>query len=394
MSKTQLMTNEEVLLAAGVTADEITAIKSADALVRTNTLDAIYNKLMAFVYEQRVEWANLDNPLRSLEKGYAALNGGSLNGFFQETLIPVRAKGANGLYGGKNYTPKPITSPWDASNIDYGAEPIQYTFGVNTKWERRLTYDRDDLLMNLKDYSLASFIDGKLATIDAEGNASRYAIENATLNNERFQYKKYANCPVFENPSDMLEFMYKVFSSQRFPDTNTEFKKTPFNTTRKARNYVLIIDTNFAYLVANHYQFKQFLKPFVFKSEDSNNYGVEEERTRIIEVDALTPTSSSETAVFDPSNQPAATLPANAKLVARIVDFNAVKFGVGKKSTLNIPLNARTYQYDEIEDYCFDMCDAYVNVPILINTATFNPNRIFYTSSVDANNGGGGNVNT
>ena len=54
MPKTMLMTNEEVLTAAGVTAAEIAAIKTADADISVHTLDAIHKKLMAFVYEQRI----------------------------------------------------------------------------------------------------------------------------------------------------------------------------------------------------------------------------------------------------------------------------------------------------------------------------------------------------
>lgn len=382
MSKSALMTNEEVLLAAGVTTEEISAIQGEDALTRTNTLDAIYEKLMSFVYEQYIEWANLDNPLRGLEKGYAALNGGSLNGFFSETLIPARAKGTNGLYGGKNYEPKVVTNPYETQ--DFGADPIQYVFGINAKIERSLNYNRDDLRMSLKDYSLMSFVDGKLATLGAEDNASRYIIENRTINNERFQYKPYSDCPTFSNPGDMFAFMHKVFKMQNFPDVNTEYKRTPFNSTRRERNFVILIDSEFAYDVANHYQFKQYLKPFVFRSEDSDTYGVQEERSKIIELDALTPTTVTQGSIFDPLNQTDATLPANTKLIGRIVDFNAVKFGVGTKSTLVKPLNARTYWYNQIEDYCFGMSDAYVNVPILINTQNWTSDRVISVQNVNA----------
>lgn len=94
-----LMSNEKVLKAAGVTDEEITAINTADANVIVNTLEPIFNKLMSYVQIQRVEVARLDNPLRGLEKGYAAMNGGSLNGMFQEVLVQARDKGADNLYG-------------------------------------------------------------------------------------------------------------------------------------------------------------------------------------------------------------------------------------------------------------------------------------------------------
>lgn len=375
-----LMTNEEVLLAAGVTADEIASIKTADQTVKVNTLSVIYGKLMAFVYEQRIEWANLNNPLRSLEKGYASMNGGSLNGFFSETLIPTRKKGDNALYGGKPYIPGVITNPYTAQ--DFGEKPIQYTFGINAKLERSLNYDAPDLVMNLKDYSLISFIDGKLATLAAENNASVYAIENNVLNCERFQYKNYADADVFNTPDELNSFMHKVFAMQNYPEKNTEFKRVPFNTTRMQRNFVLIIDTQFAFDFAQKFQYKQYLKPFLFRSEDSDTYGVQEERTNIIEVDELTPTTLGDGEILDPLKMTAATLPANTKLIGRIVDFAAVKFGRGQKTSVNKNLDSRTFWYNEIEDYCFDMSDAYVNAPLLINTEKFSADRIISVRNV------------
>lgn len=381
MSKSMLMTNEEVLLAAGVTADEIASIKTADQTVKVNTLSAIYGKLMAFVYEHRIEWANLRNPLRILEKGYASMNGGSLNGFFSETLIPTRERGANNLYGGKPYIPGgAITNPY--TTINYGANPLQYVFGINAKIERNLNYDAPDLVMNLPDYSLISFVDGKLATCAAEDNASVYAIENGVLNNERFQYKNYADCEVFTDPKRLNSFMHSVFAMQNYPEANTQFKRVPFNTTRAQRQFILIIDTQFAFDFAQSFQYKQYLKPFLFRSEDSDTYGVQEERTNIIEVNELTPTTLAENEILDPLNLTQATLPANAKLIGRIVDFNAVKFGRGLRTTVNKNLNSRTFWYNQIDDYCFDMCDAYVNVPLLIDTTKFNADRIISVQNV------------
>lgn len=383
MSKTMLMTNEEVMLAAGITAEEIAAVKTSDQTVKVNTLSAIYGKLMAFVYEQRIEWANLRNPLAALEKGYASMNGGSLNGFFSETLIRTRDKGTNGLYGGTPYIPGgALKNPY--TDVDYGKAPIQYVFGINAKLQRDLNYDAPDLVMNLKEYSLISFIDGKLATIDAENNASVFAIENNVLNCERFQYKNYADCEVFTDAYSLNEFMHEVMISQKYPEDNTQFKRVPFNTTRQERNFVIILDEQFAFKFAERFQYKQYLKPFIFRSEDSDRYGVQEERSNILMVNRLTPTTLASGEILDPLNMTAATLPEGVKLIGRIVDFAAVKFGMGLKTSVNKNLNSRTFWYNEIQDYCFDMSDAYVNVPLLINETTFKADRIIHVQQEPA----------
>lgn len=379
MAKTQFMSNEAVLLAAGVTQEQINQVKTADSTVAVNTLDAIHNTLMSFVSTQRIEAANLRNPLASLEKGYAAFNGGKMNGFFQDTLVPVRAKGDNNLYGGKAYNPAtPATNPWTDQN--YGENPIQFTYGVNTKIERALTYDRNDFLMALNNEALGDYIAAKLATLEAENNGSRYAIENGVLNCEKFQYMDYASAPSFSNAADLNSFMHKVYKSQDFPETNIEYKRIKFNTTRRNSELVFILDSEFAFDFAQKFTFKQYLKPFLYRSEDSDTYGTEAERSRIIEVDKLTPTTAANTEVIDPLNMTPAVIPNGKKLIGRIVDFNAVKFGVGMKNAITQPLDARKSRYQEISDYVFNMCGAYVNVPLLID-ADFNFDRIIHTVS-------------
>lgn len=109
---------------------------------------------------------------------------------------------------------------------------------------------------------------------------------------------------------------------------------------------------------------------------------MQEERSRIIEVDALNPTTLAANTNLDPMNMTAATI-TGGKLIGRIVDFNAVKFGLGFKSAISKPLNARTTYYNEIQDYCFDMCPAYVNVPLVI-ADDFKSDRIISVSSVAA----------
>lgn len=374
----KLMTNERVLKAAGVTDAEITTIKTSDATTVVNTLDPIFERLMSYVQTQRVEVARLNNPLRGLEKSYAELNGGRLNGMFQEILVQARDKGANNLYGGNKYTPKSITDPWAAQ--DYGKEPLQYVYNVNAKVSRKLDYNRDDLFMALKNETLGRFIQDKLAVLESEYNASEYVMENNVLNCEVFQNTNYSAATTFSEADVLDSFIHKVFAMQRFPDQNTQYKRVPFNTTRGTGEYVLIIDTQFAYDFAKKYNFKSYLKPFVFRSEDSDKYGVQEERTRIIEVDSLNPTTLAANAILDPLNMTATTI-TGGKLIGRIVDFNACKFGMGLKSAVSFPLDARTSHYDSVQDYCIDMCPAYVNVPLIISN-DFDFNRKIYT--VDA----------
>lgn len=381
MALNTLMTNEEVLLAAGVTQEEINLINSTDAMTKVNTLDGIYLKLISFIYEQRIEWANSRNPLRAFEKGYAAMNGGSLNGFFSETLIPYRDRGDNGLYGGKKYEPKDLPiNPY--TTFDYGKDPLQFVYGINAKIKRALNYDREDLRMALKDYSLLSFIDGKLTTIDSEEKTTKYEIENAVINCENFQYMPYANAPVWTDPYELNAFIHKVIKSQDYPNANIEYKKLKFNSTRNGDALAFVGDMEFLFDFATRFQLKSFIKPFIFRSEDSDTYGVEEERESIIEVDKLTPTTIPANTLFDPLALSAATLPANTKLVGRIISFNATKFGDGVKTATTMLVDDRKSLYQETSDYCFNMNEAYVNVPILIDTTKFNANRIFYVQNV------------
>lgn len=375
-----LMSNEKVLKAAGVTDEEITTINTADANVIVNTLEPIFNKLMSYVQTQRVEVARLDNPLRGLEKGYAAMNGGSLNGMFQEVLVQARDKGADNLYGGKKYAPKTITNPY--VTFDYGKDPLSFIYKINAKMERMIDYDAADMLMALKNNSLDDFIMGKLAVLQSENNAAEYVMENNVLNCEEYQYDTYANVQKFSDAASLNAFMHKVFAMQRYPESNMQYKKVKFNTTRGTGDFVLIIDTQFAFDFAQKFTYKQYLKPFLFRSEDRDNYGMQEERSRIIEVDALNPTMLAANTNLDPMNMTKATI-TGGKLIGRIVDFNAVKFGLGFKSAISKPLNARTTYYNEIQDYCFDMCPAYVNVPLVI-TDDFKSDRIISVSNVAA----------
>lgn len=374
MPNKHVMSTEEVLTAAGVSSEEITAIKTADATTAVNTLDAIFNKLMSFVASQRVEKANLNNPLRVFEKGYAEFNNGKFNGLFQEILVQARDKGADNLYGGKSVVEKTVRNPFTTQ--DWGKEPLSYVYGINTKIERFLEYNRQAFLMALKENALGEFISSMIAVIEAESTGSRYIIENNVLNCERYQYDTYANAEVFTDAASLNAFMHKVWKMQDFPESNMQFKKVKYNTTRKNPELFFVLDSEFAFDMAQKFTFKQYLKPFLYRSEDSDNYGVQAEFSRIVEVDKLTATTLAANAVLDPLKMTAATLPTDTKLVGRIVDWNAVKFGIGMKNSVTYPLSASVSHYDERQDYCFDMCDAYVNVPILINTKTFVADRI------------------
>lgn len=358
-----LLSNKNVLKAAGVADDEIAKINTADANVVVNTLDPIFNKLMSYIQTIRVKVARLNNPLKGLESSYAALNGGELNGMFEEVLVPARDKGANGLYGAQNYSPKTIVNPYTTQ--DFGKDPLSYLYKINTKIERYLDWNAADMLMALKKDSLYQFVEGKAATLEAEDNATSYIIENNVLNCEEFQYDTYANVTKFKTAAELNAFMHKVFAMQRYPESNMEYKKVKFNTTRGTGEFVLILDTQFAFDFAQKFTYKQYLKPFLFRSDDSDDYGIQEERSRIIELDALTPTTLAANTNLDPLNMTNVTI-TDGKLIGRIVDFNAVKFGIGFKSAISKPLNARTTYYNEIQDYCFDMCPAYVNVPLVI----------------------------
>lgn len=375
--KNAVLTNDQILKAAGVTEEQITAIKTADATTAANLLEAIHKKLISFVYAMYVEYANMSNPLSALEKSYADHNGGSLNGMFEEILVPVRSQGANKLYGGKPYTPGQPDNPWD--NIDYGADPIAQIFGINTKIFRHLNWDSDDFLQALNNEALPRYIQAKKATIAQEGYASRYILENQVLNCERFQYKNYADVPVHTDSSELDSWIHKVWTSQKYNEANTEFKRVPFNTTRGVSRLFFILEEDFWYDYAKSYQLSGFLKPFIYRSEDRDNYGVEvTAENSIIMVDKLLPTTLSETQILDPLNMTEAQLPANTRCVGRIVDWNAVKFGIGVTPVNEMRLDPCVWDHQEVQQLCLDMSDAYINVPILINTSTFDANRKFH----------------
>lgn len=207
MSKTMLMTNEEVLTAAGVTAEEIAAIKTADADISVHTLDAIHKKLMAFVYEQRVEWANARNPFQPLERAYESFNGGSLNGFFSETLVPMRDKGNNNLYAGMRHVPGEVRNPYQS--LDFGKEPLQYVYGINASIKRFIDTDLYDFLMFFRRGSMLDYVNSRIPLMEQEGIATREIIENNVINNERFQYDDYANVPVYNNAYDFSRLCIK-----------------------------------------------------------------------------------------------------------------------------------------------------------------------------------------
>ena len=376
MPRNYLMTNEQVLRVAGVSQDLINQVKTADTSTAVNTLDAIFKTLMSYVSSQRMEIANLRNPLKDLEQSYASLNDGSLNGLFQEILIPVRDKGEDGLYGGRNRVVGNVKNPY--TEQDYGKAPLEYTYGVNSKIERDINWDREDFLMALKEGSLSEFVKSRVATMEQENNGSRYIIENNVLNCEKFQYMNYDDAPSFSNAFELSAFIHKVFKMQDFPEKNMEYKRAKFNTTRGSGNFVLIIDTDFWYEYSQKYQFSSFLKPFVFKSQDKDTYGTEIEVKRIIEVDKLNPTTLQDGAILNPMNMTAKELQNGKRLIGRIVDMNAIKFGVGRKTSVSYPLDSRVSYYTEASDYCFNMCDAYVNVPLIVD-ADFNFDRVIHT---------------
>ena len=144
-----------------------------------------------------------------------------------------------------------------------------------------------------------------------------------------------------------------------------------------------MLEDDFAFKFAQDFQYKQYLKPFVYRSEDSDTYGAQiKEESNIITVDALTPTTLATIEgtnpplyqLLDPLNTTPATLPEGTRLIGRIVDFQACKFGVGMKTSVDYPLNSRVSHYDETQDLCLNMCDAYVNVPLLVSE-NFDANR-------------------
>ena len=376
-----LMTNEQILRTAGVSQDMINAVKTADSSTAVNTLDPIFNTLMSFVMSQRVEIANLNNPLRILEQSYANHNGGSLNGLFQEILIPTRDKGENNLYGGRNRVVKEVKNPY--TEQDYGKEPLQFTYGINAKMERDISYDRGDFLMALKEGSLIDFMKSRIATMESENNGSRYIIENNVLNCERFQYADYDNAQSFSDAFSLGAFIHKVFKMQDFPEKNMDYKRIKFNSTRKNSNFVLILDSEFWYEYSQKYQFSSFLKPFIFKSQDKDTYGTEMKVDRIIEVDELKATTLAENSILNPMNMTSKQLENGKKLIGRIVDMNAIKFGVGLKTSISKPLDSRVSYYTEASDYCFNMCGAYTNVPLIINK-DFDYNRKIFVMNEQA----------
>lgn len=377
MSKTQLMTNEEVLTAAGVSASEIAAIKTADATTQVNTLEAIHKKLMSFVYAQTIEYANLSNPLTVFEKSYAEHNNGELNGMFEEVLVPTRAAGDDGLYAGKPYVPGAPVSPY--TKVDFGADPLQYVYGINAKIERGINWDMDDFRMALNNEALGRYISAKKATLVQEDYGARYNIENNVINCEIFQYKPYATAEKFDDADSLDSWLHKVWTSQKYNKTNTQFKKTPFSTTRGISRLFFILKEDFWYDYAKNFQISNFLKPFMYRSEDRDNYGaqVTVEKSMVM-VDELTPTTLAAGQILNPLSMTAATtIPAGYRLVGRVVDWNAVKFGIGVTPVMEKQLDPVTWFHDEVAQYCFDMCDAYINVPILVKDV-FDGSRKFH----------------
>lgn len=375
MSKTMLMTNEEVLTAAGVTAEEIAAIKTADADISVHTLDAIHKKLMAFVYEQRVEWANARNPFQPLERAYESFNGGSLNGFFSETLVPMRDKGDNNLYAGMRHVAGEVRNPYQS--LDFGKEPLQYVYGINASIKRFIDTDLYDFLMFFRRGSMLDYVNSRIPLMEQEGIATREIIENNVINNERFQYDDYANVPVYNNAYDLQSFMYKIFDSGNYNSTNTEFKRAKFRTVRGSGDLVLIIKSEFWFDFAQRFQLSEYLKPFMYQSGKAGEFGVMKEMNRIIKVPELTPTTIQAGKVLDPLASTAATLPANTQLIGRIVDMKAIKFGIGMKTAASKMLDSRVQHFDQCDDYVFNMCDAYTNVPLLVSN-DFKADRQFH----------------
>lgn len=372
-----VFTNDEIMLAAGVTADEIASIKTANATTAANFLEAIHDTLISYVHSMAVEYANLSNPLSVFEKSYAEHNNGSLNGMFEEILVPTRDAGTNGLYAGSAYTPGAPTDPWTA--IDFGKAPLSKIFKINAKIKRHLNWDREDFLMALNNNALPNYLAAKKATMIQEGYGARYNIENNVLNCERFQYKDYSAVPVHTDASELDSWIHKVWTSQKYNGTNTEFKRVPFNTTRGISRLFFILEEEFWFDYAKNFQLKEFLQPFVWRREDSDEFGTEvTAENTVVKVDKLTPTTLAANQILNPLNMTAATLPANTKLVGRIVDWNAIKFGMGVRRPLNIPLDPNTYDEQVIEQYCFDMSEAYINVPILISTNSFDSHRKFH----------------
>lgn len=373
------LTNDQIMLAAGITQAQINAVKTADATTAANLLEAIHNKIISFIYSMSVEYANLSNQYSVFEKGYAAHNGGSLNGMFEEILVPTRAKGTNGLYGGRPYTPGQPLNPWDSDNIDFGADPLVRVYGINTKIERGLNWDMYDFLQALNEGSLGRYVAAKKATIAQEGYGSRYAIEGNVINCERFQAFDYADAPIHTNAAELNKYVHKVWSSQKYNEANTQFKRVPFNTTRGISRLFFILDEDFWFEFAQDFQISNFLKPFIYKSADIDTFGQEVtvEKTTVL-VDKLTPTTLAANQILDPLNMTPATLPTGSKLVGRIVDWNAVKFGLGVTPTMEKQLDPCTWYHSEVHQACFDMSDCYVNVPILVSTDNFDAHRKFH----------------
>lgn len=384
MSKTTRMTNKEVLLAAGVTEEQISAIDTADSAIAVNTLSAIHQTCMAFVNYQKIVWADLKNPLESLEQAYSTMNGGELNGHFTETFIPANPKG-DGLYGGYGHNPKAVKNYLAEQN--WGNKPTQYTFGINASISREVDYNTDDFYMYFKKYSMIDFIRSQVAVLEANANASAYFMENSVLNCEDFQYLPYATAESFKSASDLNNFIGKVFDSQKFPEANTKYKKSKFNTTRRDGELVLIMQADFLRDFTNKFEFKSYLKPFISRTMDQNGYISEGEKSRIVLVDELTPTTlkgaQEAREILNPQKPIAATLPEGKKIVGRIIDTNAIKFGPGKFTSIEIPANDRVMHYAETRDYCINLCDSYVNVPLLIDS-DYTSERIISVQNVAA----------
>lgn len=380
--KDMILSNAAVLKAAGVSDELIGKIKTADAATNVNTLSAIYNVLMGVVRSTHMELAKASNPYGVLERGYAEFNDGSQNGFFREILRPMRDKGANQLYGAENYNVKVPKNPWTAQ--DYGKEPIQYLFGINAKIERDLDWNIADFAQVLLESDVKEWMRINLATLAEEDRGMMYAIEDRCINAEEFQNATYASQPVQKTASELNLYIQKVFDSQRFLETNVAYKRVPFNTVRETkRDLVLIMQIDFYREFAEKFQFGSFLKPFAFSEWDNNGNVTSRQVDRIILVPSLTASkiSTSGNGEYDPIkiNETPPTMPANSKLIGRIVDANAVKFGRGRFDAADIRLDARKFHRTEVSDYCFNMCDGYVNVPLIVSDTAFDFDRKIHT---------------
>lgn len=70
--------------------------------------------------------------------------------------MQARDKGSDNLYGGKSVVEKAVRNPFTTQ--DWGKEPLSYVYGINTKIERFLEYNRQAFLMALKENALGELL--------------------------------------------------------------------------------------------------------------------------------------------------------------------------------------------------------------------------------------------